>query len=580
MSFYVKKRWRIAPENREVTAALQQSLGCPALVAHLLANRGLTTPEHAHAFLHPTYDALPDPFLLPDAERAAERLKQALHRKERIFVHGDYDGDGVTSAALWTRLLEKLGADVQVHVPHRHRDGYDLRSKFIAQARAENARLILTTDCGIQRCDEVEEAREAGMDVIVTDHHEPGSQLPNAVAVVNPHRHDSRYPFPELAGVGVAFRMGEALVRHLGMSPTTYRNAYSDLAAIGTVTDMMPLIGDNRVIVRHGLEQLQHTKKPGLRALLDAARVNGQEMTAGTVGFVIGPRLNAVGRVDDSRLALDLLLTRDEAKATELASRMEAANVERRSEQQRVTEEAVRAAAQFDLMDTSCLVLAGPWHSGVIGLVASRLMDQFRRPTILIAMDEGSGLGRGSARSLKPFNIHEAIAGCGISLPEFGGHSHAAGLAIWGKDLEAFREAMNRLAAAQLSEEDFVPVVDVEAVVDLCEISPRMMRSLDQFQPWGRGNEMPSFVSHGVKLVDVRRIGKDQAHLKLNVRSEEMPANARLDAVFWRHGDLADHLHTGDTLSLCYRPEWNHYNGSSTVQLVIEDLRPADVDWE
>ncbi len=571
-----RKRWRVAPAQPSEAARLAGALGCSLPAAQLLLNRGITTPEEADSFLHPSLDHLPDPFLLPDAEAAAERLKQALHKREKIAIHGDYDGDGVTSAALWMRLLEKLGADVSVHVPHRKRDGYDMRSKFVAQAKADGVSLILTTDCGIQRCEEVEEAREAGIDVIVTDHHEPGDTLPKAVAVVNPHRRDSRYPYPCLAGVGVAFRAGEALVRHLAMPVASYRKHYIDLAAIGTVTDVMPLTGDNRVIVKHGLEALRTTRKHGLRALLASAGLDGKPLTAHNIGWIVGPRLNAIGRVDDSRLALDLLLTKDPVEAATLAARIEQANQERRQEQDRILADVLQQVANKDILSTGCLVVSGPsWHAGVIGIVASRLVNQFNRPAILIAIDEETGRGKGSARSIRAFDIFQAITSCGSHLLEFGGHSHAAGLSLEISQISSFAEAMNEIATSTLTEEDFQPAIQADLEIDPSEVNLALLRELAMFEPWGSANEEPVFISRGVRITDSKRIGKEQQHLKLMLKTE---GRYPLPALWWQSGDLADHLHPGDAIDLCYRAQLNLFNGSTTVQLCVEDLRPADVE--
>lgn len=555
---------------------LRQDLGVTSLTARLLVNRGLTTSEEAYRFLHPDYSHLPDPLLLPDAEPAVERLKQALQKREKIFVHGDYDGDGITSAALWFRLLETLGADVQVHVPHRRRDGYDIRSDFVQKAKAEGIGLIVTTDCGIQRCDEVEEAREAGIDVVITDHHEPGPALPRAAAVVNPHRKDSIYPFPSLAGVGVAFRLGEALVRGLGQSVSGYRRAYSDLAAIGTVTDIMPLLGDNRVIVREGLQTLAATKKPGLQALFRTAGIAGKPLTAESIAFQLGPRLNAIGRVDDARLALDLLLTRDTGKAQELAERLECANNERKVEQSRIYEEAKALASRLDPSETYCIVLHEEnWHGGVIGIVASKIVEWSGRPTVLIALNTETGEGRGSARSILPFDMLEAITACGTHLAEFGGHSHAAGMSIPRENCAAFAEAMNRYAQAHLTEEDLVPVLAPEVEIETTQVTLRLLEELAMFEPWGNANREPLFISRNAQVKETKRMGAQQQHLKLLTEWDGIRAP---DCVFWGAGDLAEHLHPGDHYDLCYRPQTNVWNGRTSVQFRLEDLRPSDTE--
>lgn len=569
-----RKRWNIGRGDSAAARALAAEAGCSPISAQLLLNRGINSPDEAARFLTPDLSHLPDPFLLPDAERAAERLKQALAKNEKIAVHGDYDGDGVTSAALWMRLLQTLGADVTVHVPHRKRDGYDMRSKFVAQAKAEGAKLIITSDCGIQRCDEVEEAREAGIDVIVTDHHEPGPNLPQAVAVVNPHRKDSKYPFRSLAGVGVAFRTGEALIRHLGHPVDKYRRAYLDLAAIGTVTDIMPLHGENRVIARFGLQQLAETRKVGLRSLIQSAGLGGRPLTTRDIGFGLGPRLNAIGRVDDAKIALDLLLTRDENVGRELAAKLEKANAERRLEQDRIFTEALEQISRMELTERACLVIDGTgWHSGVIGIVASKLVDRFHRPAVVISRDDETGLGKGSARSIPAFDLYSAVNTCGRHLVEYGGHAHAAGLSMKLDNLTSFRDEMDEIARTTLSEEDLMPAVDCDMEIDAAEVTLELLREVERFAPWGNENEEPVFVSRGLTVLETRRIGKEQQHLKMQLRTFGMNPT---DALLWGAGELADKFEPGIALDICYRAEINRYNGRETVQFKVIDFAGAE----
>jgi single-stranded-DNA-specific exonuclease len=569
-----QKHWNILNEDEEQARLIQTQLGCNLILARLLVNRGIVKPEEAQAFMHPSFSDLADPFLLPDAEAAVERIKQALHRRERIYIHGDYDSDGVTSAALWYRLLKRLGADVLVHVPHRHRDGYDMRSKFVVEAKERGASVILTTDCGIQRSTEVEEAREAGIDVIVTDHHEPGSQLPRAVAVVNPHRADSRYPFPYLAGVGVAFRLGEALMRHLGHPVDGYRRTFCDLAAIGTVTDIMPILGENRIIVKHGLETLRQGRKPGLKALMETAAVKPEQLTARSIGYSLGPRINAVGRIDDARIALDLLITEDLSEANELADRLERANVLRQEEQARITEEASEQIQRLDMDDNPCLVLYSEnWHSGVIGVVANKIVSRFHRPTVLIAFDPESGTGRGSARSIRAFDIHQALTACAEYLLEFGGHAHAAGMSLASQNLDAFTRALNRLATEQLTPDDFLPTLDIDAEIEASEITSDLIEDLNSFEPFGHDNEEPVFVTRGLQIQRTSRMGRDRQHLKMYFKNG---SESQIEAIIWGNGDMEEHLRPGDYFDICYRPQLNHYNGKTSVQYIIQDLRPSE----
>jgi single-stranded-DNA-specific exonuclease len=441
----------------------------------------------------------------------------------------------VTSAALWTRLLDKLGAEVSVHVPHRRRDGYDMQSAFVEQARQDGVKLIVTTDCGIQRTEEVEEAREAGIDVIVTDHHEPGESLPRAVAVVNPHRKDSSYPFPHLAGVGVAFRTGEAVLRHLGMPVDSYRERFSDLAAIGTVTDIMPVLGENRVIVKEGLKRLGATKKEGLRALIQASGANRKPITAHTIGFVLGPRLNAVGRVDDAKVALDLLLSRDRQECHNLAQQLEEANQERRATELAILEQALALAEAMNLEETGCLVLhAEGWHTGVIGIVASRIVERFCRPAVLISLDTTAGTGRGSARSIRAFNLYNAIDECGELLLGYGGHSHAAGFTIEPGSVEPFRERMNAIARSRLAPEDFIPTLDIEMELGPEALDQTVLAELASFEPWGHENREPLFLTRDLKVVGCQKVGQEGQHLKLRVRAN---GSGPFDAMLWNRGD-------------------------------------------
>ncbi len=568
------KRWRMLSRDQADVSSLAAELGLSQLAAKLLVQRGLSDPAAASEFLNPTFDRLSDPFLLPDAEAAAERIKQALAAKERIRVHGDYDGDGVSSAALWTRLIEKLGGDVSVHVPHRKHDGYDMRSKFVAQAATDGVKLIITTDCGIQRLDEVEEARAAGIDVIITDHHEPGATLPKAVAVVNPHRADSRYPFPDLAGVGVAFRMGEALVRHLGMGVDGYRRAYCDLAAIGTVTDVMPLLGENRIMVKHGLEALTATRKPGLRALMQKAKLLERPLTSHGIGYGIGPRLNAIGRVDDAKLALDLLLTRDQAEGDELAGKLERANFDRRQEELRIFTEATQLASGLDMEETGCLVLAGTgWHAGVIGIVASRMVERFCRPAVMIALDEETGRGRGSARSIRAFDLYAAVHASGHHLIEFGGHAHAAGFAIAQDQIGAFREAMNTRAMAELTQDDFVPEICIDSEIGFEELTVELVSDLDRLEPWGHSNSEPILVTTGLRVAEIKRIGKEANHLKMRMHTRNAEP---VDALMWNSAELADHIQPGALMDVCYKPQINLFNGRTSVQMMIVDMKASE----
>ncbi len=575
----VNKRWNVTPGDNQIEATLIMDLGVHPIVARMLAQRGLTTPELADEFLNPALERLHDPLLLPDAEIACQRIKTALYNKEKILIYGDYDGDGVTSAALWTRLLRSLGGDVDVFVPHRKRDGYDMRAPAIEKAKADGVNLIITTDCGIQRIDEVEAARAAGIDVIITDHHTPNANgsLPDAIAVVNPHRKDSIYPFPNLAGVGVAFKMGAALTTFLGHRVEAFYRGFLDLAAIGTITDCMPLLGENRILVKNGLDALMNTKKPGLRCLIAEAGHAEKVLDARAVSHGIGPRLNAASRVDETQIALDLLMTKDDTEGYRLARRLNELNNQRRDDQDKVFEEALAQVAQQDVTEARCLVLSGNgWPAGLAGLVASKMVERFNRPCVVIAMDERSGKGKGSARSIQAFNIYNAIDACRDLLDEYGGHAHAAGLSLGSEQVTDFAAQMNRLAGSLLSEEDFVPSLEVTKQVDPSEIVPELLEQLEAMAPFGHANREPLFSSLSVPVVDVARMGKEQNHLRLKFQADGLNGRDVVDAPWFFRGDLAEVFSPGSTLDICYRPQFNYWKERRSIQFMIEDIRPPE----
>ena len=377
-------------------------------MAALLVQRGYSEPEAAHKFLHPKLDDMHDPALLPDYEAAKTEILGAKERNELIFVHGDYDVDGVTSASIFHRFLKTIGCDVQTHVPHRMKEGYGIHLSAVDAAKAAGAKLFLTCDCGSSALEQIDAAREAGMRVVVTDHHTIGAESPNAHAFVNPHRADSKYPWAELSGAGVVFKLCSGITKEIGYEPAQFYRAFLDLAALGTIADVMPLVDENRIIAKFGLERLTESKKIGIKALKQVTNTEGP-VSAYHVGFVLGPRLNAAGRIDDAALALQLLLEVDELKAMELAQQIEVINGERRAEQQRILEEAIRMVEEKGLQDKN-LIMVGheSWHSGVVGIVAGRLVEMFRRPVFVAALG-ADGKAKASGRSVEKVNLADAL---------------------------------------------------------------------------------------------------------------------------------------------------------------------------
>jgi single-stranded-DNA-specific exonuclease len=557
--------------------ALARELGCGRLLGDLLAARGYRTIESAERFLSPSYDQLPDALLLPDADKAVTRIVAAIRDRELILIHGDYDSDGVSSAALWFRLLTKLGADVRVHVPHRCNDGYDMRPAFVDRARSEGARLIITCDCGIRRAEEVRYAAGLGIDVVVTDHHEPGDELPPACAVVNPHRRDSKYPFADLAGVGVSFRLGEALVERLGMPVAGYRRAYSDLAAIGTVTDVMPLLSDNRVIVHQGLQSLRSTQKVGLQALLAVSSIPpARPLVSDDIGFGIGPRINAIGRIGDARTALDLMLTREMAEAEALAEELNHANISRRTTELRILEEAIEKIEAAGYHQQPFIVVSSTeWHRGIVGIVANRIAERYWRPTAMIAIEKGANTARGSARSIPGFDLHQAISTGAEHLRDFGGHSAAAGFSLEADRIGRFRAAMVENAGRSLQAEDLVPSLQADLEVDADELTVPGVAELSRMQPWGSGNEDPLCVVRGLEITDCFRIGKERNHLKLRFRTARHMVR---DGVWWSMAEHAAELKPGDLVDICCRLQVNRYDERESVQFVLRDIRPQTAE--
>jgi single-stranded-DNA-specific exonuclease len=570
------KRWVLPkppPAERDSFAA---RLGVSPLVAQLLLDRGVSDEAAADRFLHPTLDHLHDPELLPDCRLAVERLAAAIEAGEKILVHGDYDVDGVCAAALVTRVLRVLKANVEPFVPHRRVEGYDLRPETVRRVAGEGVRLIVTVDCGTVAFEAAEAARELGVDLIITDHHEPHPDggLPHAVAVVNPKRADSRYPFHELCGTGVAFKLCTALVRHLGRETDAFKTHYLDLVALATCADCMPLVDENRVFVKLGLDALRKTRKAGLRALMKEADLAPAAVTTRSLGFQIGPRINAIGRIDAAAHALRLMLTSDDHEAGLLAARLEQANADRQQEQERILQEAMRQAERF--LDDRVLVLASQrWHPGIIGIVASKITEALCRPTVMVALgDEEDSTARGSCRSIEGFHIFEALHACRGHLIRCGGHAAAAGFDVAPENVEVLREALQAFAAGTLTDDMMQPTVRVDAEVDLDDMDARAARDLELLEPFGHGNHQPVFVSRGARVREQSRIasrivnGPD--HLKLKLQHPRFRFG--LDAVFWRAWVRAEECGAQSLIDACYTVELNAFNGTVKPQLNLLDL--------
>jgi single-stranded-DNA-specific exonuclease len=560
-------RWVVAPPPEpSAVQALAAALRLPPALAALLIQRGHGSEAAARRYLRPELTDLSDPNAIAGMADAVQAVTATVRAGGRIMVHGDYDVDGQCASALLTRALRLAGADVVPFLPHRLRDGYDFGPAGLEAARAAGAALIITCDCGITAYDTVVAARAAGIGVVITDHHLPGTELPPAIAVVDPQRGDDSSTANLLCGTGIAFKLVQALVPALGL-PANLPFHLLDLVAMATVADVVPLQGENRALVKHGLKLLSQSRWPGLQALAQATGLAGKEIRARHVGFVLGPRLNAAGRVGDATDGLRLLLSDDPAESADLAQKLESMNVERQALDQRILDEALEQVEQTtDLERDAGFVLVGDgWHPGVVGIVASRVVERYGRPTFLIAFD--GDIGKGSGRSTSRFNLHAALLSCGDLLERYGGHHMAAGLTIRRGSLDAFRERFGDLARQSLSPEDLGPEQRVDLELPLSQATPELERLCRYLEPCGQGNPSPVFGVRGVRFT--RRTVVGNGHLKGFLED----GTGRLCAIGFQWADRVPWLGDG-LVDAAFRIETNEWNGFSTLQARLCALTP------
>ena len=563
-------RWVARAEpNPEVAEALAKELELPAALCRLLALRGFTQSESAKRYLKPRLTELHDPFLLAGMHEAVERLTRAIKNKEKIFVHGDYDVDGICSAALYTRVLRSLGATVEAFVPHRITDGYDLGHAGIRAAAECGATLILTGDCGIVAHDAICAAKAVGIDVIVTDHHTPGDSLPECAAVINPNRSDCKYPEKGLAGVGVAFKVCQALAKTFGLAEDALWY-YLDLVAVATIADLAPLTGENRTLTRFGLKVLRETKNPGLAALLQTAGLGSGALAAGQISHVLAPRINAVGRMSEAARGVKLLLADDEATAMPIAQSLEDENRTRQEVDRATLAQALEMLeGDYDPERNRVIVLAAEgWHPGVIGIVASRVVEILHRPTILIALEEGGARGRGSARSIPAFHLYNALHSCAHHLDRFGGHKYAAGLEVRSENIPLLRADLEAYAAEKLTPEDLVPELCYDLELTLADANADLLRLMRHLGPHGVGNPGPVFVARGVTVQGNAKIVGD-GHLKLQLTQN----GAQLPAIGFRMANRLNDVDVTAPIDVAFQLQLERYNGAEYLQAKLLDLR-------
>ncbi len=568
-------KWEAVACDETAAARLSDALNIPPIVAKLLCQRGLSDPERAARFLSPSLDHLHDPMALADMGAAVDRILAAIENRQRIAIHGDYDVDGVTSTVILRRALELLGADVVHFLPERLRDGYGLQPAAIERLHADGVALIVSVDCGIRGADAAVRARELGVDLIITDHHEPDAHLPPALAVINPKRHDCRYPDKYLAGVGVALKLVQELCRRSGHD--AWLPGFIKVAAIGTLADVVPLVGENRVIAKLGLDLL--TKGPhkvGLRALLDVSGLTGKTIDSYHIGFMLAPRVNAAGRMSTPDIAARLLLAADEAMADqvrELALQLDSENVRRQEEEAEILAAARKVATTDpDVGARSVLVVAGAgWHRGVIGIVASKLVDSFHRPAIVLSVEDG--IAHGSCRSIPAFDMLAALERCAHLLTRYGGHKQAAGLTLDAARVRDLRAAVNAVADETLGPDDLMPRLRIDADLTFRGISGDVAAGVAALAPFGAGNPRPVFAARGVEIIDGPRKLKDR-HLKMALKQDGRIFRAVAWRAAERHDFLAEHR---AALDVAFSLEQNQYNGETYVELTLADLKGSAI---
>lgn len=560
----IQKIWRVAAAVPEVQQ-LASKLGISEITAQILFNREITEVECAKKFLLCEISDIGDPFRLKDMEKAIQRIIAAIQNKQKITIYGDYDVDGITATALVFRVLIGLGAVVDYYIPERQSEGYGLNLTALANLQSAGTELLITVDCGISAITEVSSSK-AGLDIIITDHHEPPEALPPAFAIINPKQADCTYPEKQLAGVGVAFKLCQALLSEVNEDINRYTGLL-ELVAIGTVADIVALSGENRIFVKQGLREIKTTKLLGLKTLLQKCNIIQGAIDTYTIGFIIAPRLNAVGRLSHAKAGVELLTTADIVRAEKLAELLNAENNDRQLIEKKIYKSAVNLIEATKAQEDKVIVLASEdWHSGVIGIVAARILERYYRPVILLTIK--AGIAKGSCRSIPGFDIFRALGKCQDLLLQFGGHKAAAGLSLEIEQIPAFKQKINNIAKAELSPNDYIPVLAIDALVALDEINAGFIEQLACLEPYGMGNPKPVFACRNVSIAEIRPIGDGQKHLKMKIAC----TNGTFDAVAWNYGEIAGALTAAKDVDLAFLPEYNEWQGRRNIQLRAKDL--------
>lgn len=572
-----KARWSIGNADEMLVETFVSKLQIDPLVARMLVLRDIRTVPDAKQFMHGGVHDYLDPYLLDGMFPAVVRIRQALQNNEFIRVYGDYDADGVSSTSLMAHLLKGLGARFDTYIPHRIREGYGLNRSAMDVAKEQGVQLLITVDTGISDVQEIAYCQELGIDVIVTDHHEPPEILPQALAIINPKKPGCMYPYKHLAGVGVALKLAHALLDRLP-------EELLEFAALGTVADLMPLTGENRLIVKQGLERLQDSTYVGFRSLIGVSGIENKEVTASHIGFSLAPRINASGRLEAADIAVKLLTTADEKEAEQIAFELDMLNKERQLIVEDMVKEAFALAEQQQAkgLDKVIVVAKEQWNVGVVGIVASKIVEKFYRPTLVLSIDPSTGIAKGSARSIAGFDLYKALTVCEEWLDHYGGHQAAAGMSLNSSHLEAFTLKLNKLAAATLTEQDFIPLLKADSVCSLSDVPIASIERLEKLAPFGMGNPAPRFMFTDLSLGEIRTMGKEKQHLKLALSQVQEEVSCSVEAVGFGKGSLAGLIAPAAKVDVLGELSINEWNGVRKPQIVMQDLRIMHMqlfDW-
>ena len=560
----MNKKWECCQPDESKVKELVNNYGLNEVLARILVNRNITNKKEIELFMQPTRKDFHDPFLMPDMEIAVDRVLKAINGKEKIIIYGDYDADGITSITVLKGFLEERGLNVDSYIPNRLDEGYGLNKEAIKKIYDDGYKLIITVDCGISGIDEIEYANSLRIETLITDHHEPLETLPKAIAVVDAKRKDSKYPFNQLAGVGVVFKLIQALSIKLGLNEKEYLK-YLDIVCIGTISDIVPLVDENRVIAKLGLKLVAQTKNIGLKTLLET--IGFKNIDSNAISFGVAPRINACGRMGDEKVALNLFLAKNPEEAKKLAITLNEYNIERQTIEKRIFDEATEKI-ENDEKDNTCIIVGNEgWHHGIIGIVASKVTEMYFKPSILICFEGEEG--KGSGRSIPGFDLHEALMKCGDCLEKFGGHSMAIGVTIKKEKFNEFKRKIEDFSKS-CNVDKIVPIISIDSELELKNIDIDSVKSLSMLEPYGEANKMPLFVFKNLKINSIRALS-DGKHLKLTLKDE----NYMINAIGFNMGELSQKYLLDDKVDIVGSLDINSYNGNESVQIILKDMRKS-----